>query len=623
MPDVINQYGLIFYAIVSNVRTQGEIMKDKQAEMIPREPSSPKPSYTRSRLQGQNFQDSFNLANHAVKFQNDLNAVLICELNDKAHWDIYLTNIHGGHVVSLLGCFFALSEKYPIGRLFPTSFTMQYHENLEQVLNDGPTSPYWPFLFSHMLNRTIKIFNPMTGISHFVEIYIDPYDSLITKAFKYEFKITLSDVSHQEMIATKAGSITHDLRGLIHAGQQIIDELHQESQSLNAENTEEAVGHAISAQQKMMQIKDIFALQINLCKDARDDFLPMGLNREQQTIPIPVFENLDDFFKKLPLNLASSTTTRLHLEFKGQTKALFFPEIINILKQFIFNLIKNAIEADASAIIITILDELNGMMCQIVDNGKGMNDIQMQEFFKRSFPSQKALRSIEEKRGEGTLMCIQKWEAYRGEASVSAREDGLAGTQFQLQMPCHFFKEPAIQGIVIKNMNAHLKTQPASKIILIIDDCLLQLKLVIKKILARSFSSADYFKEMNQNQWKQGGSEIIMHEALMFVCCSNAEMADEITQSMHVDAILTDLEMPGELDGAELIQKIRLNAKLDPISLALHTSTPWDKIIHQYPELSSMDVVYVEKTGDLSPFINAILPSELYDTSASLSFPHI
>jgi hypothetical protein len=294
--------------------------------------------------------------------------------------------------------------------------------------------------------------------------------------------------------------------------------------------------------------------------------------------------------------------------------------------------------------------------CELIDNGQGMSENLIGNFFLRSLPesskSQRIKRDLEGKRGEGSLIAYSEWELLGGKASVF-RNLHNCGTTFSLSIPAHFFKQSACplnrSGYLATILTAEQKNNldqmeniinsTNGKTIMLVDDGLLNLKILLKKIWIKfspifspsgikSGSSCPFMKleppswKINMEQqltWQKKGFVIDIEGNCGIICAANGTIAFEIAKyCSSISATITDDQMPGDIQGMDLINLIR----------GLETKRRGDSAVMQFQEmklslntaaeavsvpkltlLASLDAWYILKSSHQDDVMDAFLKS--------------
>ena len=159
------------------------------------------------------FFHEFSLTAEGSESEPDVMAKLVCELNESGAWELRLNEIKGSKVIYLFGKSLNKTDTLELDSLIPDNQQKKHHARVISILNEGPSSKYWSFLFEGMMSRTIKIVNPHNQTPRLVRINMTMNSNSFLDNNRYVFNITLTDQTAMNAVATKAGQLTHDLRG--------------------------------------------------------------------------------------------------------------------------------------------------------------------------------------------------------------------------------------------------------------------------------------------------------------------------------------------------------------------------------------------------------------------------
>lgn len=522
------------------------------------------------------FSREFFLTAEGIEPEPDVMAKLVCEINDLGTWELRLNEIKGSKVIYLFGKSFNSTDTLELDSLIPGHQQKKHHARVISILNEGPSSKYWSFLFDGMMSRTIKIVNPHNQTPRLVKIHMTMNSNDFLDSNRYVFNITLTDQTAMHAVATKAGQLTHDLRGYMRSGINTIigDKVgytREEFIQLVPQLSPEALGRMYDLQKENdTQAIELFNEGLKLCSNTREDFFPDSII--QQSISehsdgaddeVFVDVNLQDFIRKM-----RATTTECGLSYFGDTSSKLGSSQFNILEHFLLNLIRNAIQAGARQIDVKSAYETDMLTVEVTDNGKGMPSNLLKTFFTRAMP-QRALGqspgAIEDNRGEGTLMSNESWESIGGKSVVMPRQDGQSGTTFRLsivssyhqfftQAECSFSSEQ-------KTSLADLATmETLDGIILLVDDSLTIMKMLLKQVTnilcPVPLPWFETLKSVVSEEWQKKGFVIEIRGGWGIVCAANGRVAYDIVKRSAVRATITDHEMP-IMNGIDLIASIR------------------------------------------------------------------
>ncbi len=522
-----------------------------------------------------------------VKLSCDLHATLVCKKisnGSSGNWCLTLTEIYGDKINYLLGHSLSETETLPIEKIIPAEIQKTHADYVDSILNEGKKSPYWTILFNGMMRRTIKISTAQRQ-SRFVKILMELDDNKSIEKELYVFNVTFFDETIPNIIAEKAAGITHDARGLIEACKNI-------SEPLSGFTLDEFVSLSPSElkvvyekhQQSSEQRKDILNVCLDLFKPSRGDFMPKAVlddaiaedtNKINQTP-----QEVIDFLNKISPQYQVKNGQRCNLNYSGTMNTPIERRKIDALKRFLLNLIKNAIEAAATEVSISFAEQENELVCEISDDGKGMDSELAQRFFSRKLPETRAEKDgmpVTANRKEGTLLVYKSWESLGGTAEVKSN---YKPTTFKLAInrASTFFKETEmLTKAQITNLDHFFASSEVKCTFLLVDDTPMQLKFLAqvirewRKITEKS--SSDVLR--NITDWQTDAVRMENISQCGIIYAANGGIAlDLIKRDYPITAVITDYSMPGMngiqlLDAIDKFQKKRHNQTMH---LALHTS---------------------------------------------------
>ena len=103
--------------------------------------------------EGDYFFEKFYEETNILKKKADVQAKLICtrykadDDDQSRDWELNLSEIDGEHVIYILGRKFHKWETIPLDALIPLKQQESHYKRVINILNDGPGSSYWRFLF--------------------------------------------------------------------------------------------------------------------------------------------------------------------------------------------------------------------------------------------------------------------------------------------------------------------------------------------------------------------------------------------------------------------------------------------------------------------------------------------
>lgn len=580
----------------------------------------------------------FSDAMQAIETPYDVKATLICsrKIGSESEWDISLSNIYGRKVQYLFGHFFEANESLSLEEILPLHLHEMHRIKVNSILNQGCESPYWPLLFNTMVKRTIKIVTADDKRPRLVKILMELDPSSSINREHYIFDVTFFDETIQNIVAEKAGSITHDMRGLLAACASIeepFDTLSSEQFSALSESEKDQVfkRHREAVDSR----KEILKACLDLCKPSRSDFTARAIMEDNQS----------NYHALQPLDQLTAFLTTQHLQRQveqGHECIITCPDTpqisleknkIDALKRFLLNLIKNAIEALATEISIQFTEEAELLVCQVSDNGKGMPTELANNFFSRTLPyhrTETTDESITGNRHEGTLLAYEAWRHLGGQATVVSAKPA----QFRLSIAKHhhFFSHTpkptsnyALSNEQLEKLKHFFDVSTRKYTFLLVDDTVLHLKFLTRKI-QQFLSIKTHDSDVLKQKINWSGDEILL-DMIGFcgvIYASNGRVALEvIKQAYPITALVTDKSMP-HLNGIELLKETgKLQTpRSHKMLLALHLGDNLSDLdAEEQMVLDDLNVLCIPKGNSvqIQQFLSTVFspPKGILDTNAN------
>jgi len=170
-----------------------------------------------------NFKRDFKSKQYQLK-PSGVMADLQCQCLENGTWLLTLTHIKGEDVRFLLGREYALDESLDLDSLIPEKHRQAHHKIVSDILSQGVNSIHWSSLFNGMMGRTLKI-KTSTGDDRDVNIFMTLDETNIVLGASYCFKVHLVDKTSANLVATRAGRITHDARGQTRDGIMLVEQM--------------------------------------------------------------------------------------------------------------------------------------------------------------------------------------------------------------------------------------------------------------------------------------------------------------------------------------------------------------------------------------------------------------
>jgi CheY-like chemotaxis protein len=178
-------------------------------------------------------------------------------------------------------------------------------------------------------------------------------------------------------------------------------------------------------------------------------------------------------------------------------------------------------------------------------------------FFSRKLPEKiKDDEKIDSNRGEGFLLSYYEWINLGGTVNVLNSEINI-GTEFLIKIKGLYENEKFIlTKTQINLINEILNTQNKKKVLLI-DDSLLNLKILSLKIIRETDKNYKHsnFPTLTPDEWQNIGIIQIENDEFVFLLLSNGMYGREISMIIEPELIITDIQMPA-LNGIEMIKDL-------------------------------------------------------------------
>jgi CheY-like chemotaxis protein len=278
------------------------------------------------------------------------------------------------------------------------------------------------------------------------------------------------------------------------------------------------------------------------------------------------------------------------------------------------------------------------MLCNVCCNAPGLPATLHNNFFPSPTKTSgfdysldhKLIHRLDNSRSDDLYLCYVEWTELGGKALLS--NCGIKSSLFSLSMPMSAgvigsssisnLRFPFLKNRFCRLFSKQQQNQLTNKLknnlrsILIVDDLLVNIKKLVKKITPNYDCS---ILEENQINWsKEMFSFDSINDNYFIICASNGAVAYEIAKRCSsIVAIITDDEMPGDIQGIDLIELIRKlefkrssNSNVDKIKMALLSTAESSNHVDS-SLLSSLDFVFIPKTCSLNT-LDAFLLEILY-----------
>lgn len=465
----------------------------------------------------------------------DLKCILECKYNDNLNSSFILKNIHGSQKKKLLG-----SDVYEMDlNLFFSDNFRQIHNNfMIDILINRNNSKFWDLFIDGKMNRIVNIINPITKYEYSVKLNIIFNSQDKNKVI---FDVIFTDVSIVNKIINNTGLLTHDLRSIIKSAQNIVSLIENESSSCLQ-----------TKQENFTTLKELLNEAFEMCSKSRTKLMIENINIIKHIVHIKIYLEISKYLKKIKNifpNIKFNFVIKSNISIKSIEN--------DTLWHLFLNIIKNAINANSTEISIKVdkNDDNNELLLYISDNGCGMTEAKKLNFFSRKLPEKiQDDDKIDSNRGEGFLLSFYEWINLGGTVDILNNELNN-NTEFLIKIKGIQENDFFLLSKEHLNLIQNILNETNKKKILLIDDCLLNLKIMSLKIIRSIVPDYKHFNFpiLTPEQWQNIGIIKIDTDTHIFILLSNGMYGKEISMIIEPSIIITDIQMP-ELNGIQMIK---------------------------------------------------------------------
>jgi hypothetical protein len=601
-----------------------------------------------------NFSHAYSQRTRNLDKTLEVKAQLVCIRDELGQWKINLTDFKGekNTIVFLFG----YAELVSIDEVIPDEHRDVHHQYVTSILENGQLSQYWDLLFSGKMARPLTTKSPLDGLPRNIDMLMELREELKDETLKtcqYIFDVNFLDKTANNAITDMAAAITHNSRTYLRTGLNIVEELikkdkitfsNETIENLSPTELQEALKLMIENQKNRQSeyqvLKESLQSSMNMCRASRDKFTKDSVMytfiknaTSENNCLISVDEALSAFMEGMTQQSIIRENNANLVFSKGNTQSFLTNEKIEILKDFLLNLIINAVQASIKAkskmIEITtqwamIENAHRNLMCEVTDNVPGgMPENLRETFFTRQCLHEKSIENkklneedIERNRGEGTKIMANQLLAIGGSAEIFKRSDGKDGTTFKLSIPVSFFKSTTTEYLTpmqTQHLNALQAENHLKGFILLVDDQPFILKMLVRSIkniiskFEKTQSNSLVQQELNMDPeaWNNQGIFINKIGDWGLVCAANAELALQVILHYPIVGLITDQNISTDnrkMKGTALIEAIRTMPNKKTFPIALNTGDNAE-------EFHVDNIHYIQKssTSALEIFLDEIL----------------
>ena len=390
--------------------------------------------------------------------------------------------------------------------LFAESFRKIHEKFMIDILISGVKSQY----FNSEINgkRNVDIINPINKKTYVVKL------GMVFKLQKdniFLFDIEFTDVTSVNTIINKNDLVIHDLRSIIKSAQNTVFELEKSVNDSGFEN--------------MKLLKDLLKESLDMCHNIRKSFLPEDIIKNEDHSIVKSYIEIPKFISTLK-NIFNS----INFEFMINSNGLLTDKQSECLYNCLLYIVKNYIDAGATLIHIEVSQPYN-IKIIISDNRKEIN-----------------LNKLDIEKSSQFFLLYNEWKTYGGTIELKSN---IKKFDFILEIPPKKSNEFVLQ---LHHIN-QLFSIKNNKIILFVDDVLLNIKILWIKILKYLYPLHKYnnFPILSNDQWQNYGMFVIEFNEYTFIFASNGLYGKDIALSINCYIIITDIQMP-LLNGIDMIK---------------------------------------------------------------------
>ena len=531
-----------------------------------------------------------------INIDYDLKAKLKCYVNiEKSNEQLYsfiLKNIIGKKKDDLIG---SNVNECDLNLLLPDEFRTIHAKLMVDIIINKEKSKYWKLFIDGKMIRTIDVINPVNKKIHNVKLHVS-----FVKQYKNTtiFNVLITDVTYVNNIINKTDVSTHDLRSILKSAiNTIIDVKKQNNLMLNMINQTNSIGpiKSISQTNSIGPIKSISPIivaegeQINIINELLIEALNMCSIVRKPSININTYKSFVSEQDKMYLSIhkyidkLKTIYPNIHFTYKIITSL----KITKLQSDALWNLMLNITKScfnNGSRKINILIDEVNIEDINIEDINHSINDIndininihkittntnnkylQIKIFVNEHEMSKKMVNNEIRKENDDLTLSYNEWKSHGGLITISSIL--CEGLIFELSIigsiNIEEFTFNTSQVKLISEISDKIGTDNTSstktdkKIVLLVDDVLLNLKLLYLKLAKHIDNTFNYvnFPILTREEWQANGIFFIEVCDYIFIFAANGMCGKEIAMMIHCDIIITDIQMP-LLNGIDMIKSL-------------------------------------------------------------------
>ena len=477
-------------------------------------------------------------------------------------------------------------ESIDMNMLLPESFRHIHDNFMIDIITKKEKSKFWNDFISGKMIRSVNIINPVNGNTYSVKIDIK-FKSHINNVCIFD--VCFNNTTLLKIRQSKPNLYSHDLRAMIKCAINITEEIELGCKS------DCKSGQNVNLEQVNI-LKDLLTEALDLCSKSQRMKLPESITIETKNlchITKPYLEmsqliiKLNDIYPNVKYNIELSSSLIIGInQFKifadfmlvivnNLMGLLILSEVINITltEDKINKILFFKISRQYTTECLESPDLFSNLDIKFIQN----DIINIESSHTDSFdttnttntantiiPKQIELRNTFLSQYKNNFISIcNEWNKFGCTNAIIDKFNNIVG--YTLSIKCDYAHEIfSLNTSQVKLLSSVMNKQKllGSKIILLVDDVLLNLKIICLKII--KLFDVDYkynnFPILTPNEWQEHGIITIEIHGYIFIMASNGYYGLEISRIVKCNLIITDIQMP-LLNGFDMI-KLMLSYKI-------------------------------------------------------------
>ena len=529
-----------------------------------------------------------------INIEYDLQCTLECISHDQNNSSFILKNINGSKKMDLLG---SDVNEMDLNLLFSDNFRQIHNNFMVDILRNREKSKFWNFILSGKMNRMVNIINPINKFEYIVKLKI-LFNSQDEK--KILFDIIFTDVNIVNKIMSNTVLLSHDLKTFIKSAQNIatlIENNLNSNPNFNFKNDNE----------NLSTLKELLNEAYTMCSKSTTKLTIENIYKKKSKMfeNVKIYLEIPKFLKKI-----SNLFTNVQFNLDIKTNICISSLQNDVLLHLILNIIKNSTDANSTKILIILDDnEDNELLLYIKDNGNIISDALKSKLFSVKFSQKNTDDSLNNPYSisnvktstnieDGFILAYYEWKNLGGFVNIISNEF-IISNEYEIKIKgIYQIDNFTLNKTQLKLINDILQ-ETNKKIILLIDDSLLNLKLLSLKMIR--FLDKNYkhsnFPILTPEQWQSEGIIQININDYIILLLANGMYGKDISIIINPNIIITDIQMP-QLNGIQMLKFLLANGIQSKLYINSAFSNKDDEEINEL--IYKYNITFIEKGGDMS-----------------------